>query len=264
MPITRRSGIAIHYEVAGEGPPMILVHANPFDHRLWMYQIARFSRWFRVIAMDIRGYGRSDKIETPFPFDEMVADLRAVLDEEKASGAILMGISVGSRMVMKAGLTWPKDIPAVIAVGSGSAGRGAHFDRRIAGYESGNLPEYHARHLRELVAPGFPETPRGRYLLSMFSEADPTLSGRAIAQGFRALAVAGIEEEVKRFTTPVLVINGAHDNALPRGREMAETLPNGEHVMIPATGHACCLEDPEAFDAAVIAFLRRHGLMPAA
>ena len=60
------NGLKIYYEVSGEGLPFVMVHANPFDHNLWMYQIAHFSTYFKVIAIDIRGYGRSDKPETPF------------------------------------------------------------------------------------------------------------------------------------------------------------------------------------------------------
>src|SRR5438552_17032790 len=55
------NGIRIYYEVSGEGFPLLLIHANPFDHRLWLYQIASFSTFFKVIAVDLRGYGHSDK-----------------------------------------------------------------------------------------------------------------------------------------------------------------------------------------------------------
>ena len=60
MPYSTANGIKIYYEVSGEGLPFVMVHANPFDHNLWMYQIAHFSTYFRIIAIDIRGYGRSD------------------------------------------------------------------------------------------------------------------------------------------------------------------------------------------------------------
>lgn len=263
MPYSERYGAKIHYEVAGDGPPLVMVHANPFDHDLWLYQRAHFSTWFRTIAVDIRSYGRSAKIETPFTIDDMVNDVWGVMEDEDATNAVIMGISVGSRIVMKMGIDHADDVPAVIAVGSGSEPRGTNFDRRIAGYEGPDLPGYHAKHLRELVAPDFPATPRGAYLLSIFEERDPTLSGKAIAQGFRALAVSDVTEGCRTLQTPVLVINGEFDNALPRGKEMAELLPNGRHVMIPGTGHACCLEDPAAFDAAVIEFLKAEKLMPA-
>lgn len=65
MPYSTSNGLKIWYEVNGDGPAMIFVHANPFDNTLWTYQIAHFSTWFRVISIDIRGYGRSDKPTTP-------------------------------------------------------------------------------------------------------------------------------------------------------------------------------------------------------
>jgi 3-mercaptopyruvate sulfurtransferase SseA len=71
MPYSVRNGLRIHYEVHGDGPPMILIHANPFDRRLWVFQTARFSPFFRVIAVDLRGYGLSDKPETPFTLADM-------------------------------------------------------------------------------------------------------------------------------------------------------------------------------------------------
>ncbi len=263
MPLSRANGVDIWYEVSGEGPPLVLVHANPFDHDLWLYQRARFSTWFRVIAVDIRSYGRSARVETPFTIDDMTDDVWGVMADTRAVPAVIMGISVGSRIVMKMAIDRPRDVAAVIAVGSGSEPRGANFDRRIAGYEGPDLPAYHARHLRELVAPGFPATRLGAHLLAMFSERDPTLSGKAIAQGFRALAVSDVTEGCRGLDVPVLVVNGAFDNALPRGRAMAEILPRGRHVTIAGTGHACCLEDPAAFDAAAIDFLRAEKLMPA-
>src|SRR5438876_1158420 len=58
------NGIKIYYEVSGEGVPLLLIHANPFDHRLWQYQIASFSTFFKVVAVDLRGYGHSDKPTT--------------------------------------------------------------------------------------------------------------------------------------------------------------------------------------------------------
>jgi pimeloyl-ACP methyl ester carboxylesterase len=58
---------------------------------------------------------------------------------------------------------------------------------------------------------------------------------------------------------PVLVVNGEFDNSLPRSREMAQRISSAVHRVIPGVGHACCLEDPVAFDETVIEFLRKHG-----
>ncbi len=56
MPVSRANGVDIYYEVAGRGPAMVLIHAIPFDHSLWLYQQARFSTFFRVISVDLRGF----------------------------------------------------------------------------------------------------------------------------------------------------------------------------------------------------------------
>jgi 3-oxoadipate enol-lactonase len=70
---------------------MVLVHANPFDHRLFTYQIASLAPSFRLVAMDIRGYGRSDKPETPFTLNDMADDVLAVCAQEKITRAHLHG-----------------------------------------------------------------------------------------------------------------------------------------------------------------------------
>ena len=79
------NGLKIYYEVSGEGFPFVMVHANPFDHNLWMYQIAHFSTYFKVIAIDIRGYGRSDKPTTPFTLKDMANDVLGVCGDERVN-----------------------------------------------------------------------------------------------------------------------------------------------------------------------------------
>ena len=61
-------------------------------------------------------------------------------------------------------------------------------------------------------------------------------------------------------SVPTLVINGAHDNSLAAGRETAAGIKGARHVVLPDAGNACCLEDPVAFNQAVIEFLQEHGL----
>ena len=96
MPFASNKEVRIYYEVYGDGPTMVLVHANPFDHRLFTYQIARWSPYFRIVALDIRGYGRSDKPETGFSLQDMADDVLAVCAQERITRAVLMGVSVGS------------------------------------------------------------------------------------------------------------------------------------------------------------------------
>ena len=260
MPFADNRGVRIHYEVHGDGPPMVLVHANPFDRLLFTYQIASFAPYFRLIALDIRGYGRSDKPEIPFTLGDMADDVLAVCAQENVSRAVFMGVSVGSGMSLLIGLDRPEMCDAVILVGGSSKG-GANIAHRVTGYTSGDLRAYQRAHIRELVAPGFCETRLGAWVLDLFSErSNERLSGKCIAQIFRAREACDMRDRLAGMTPPTLVINGAHDVSLQRGGETAAGIPGAQHVVLPDTGHACCIEDPAAFDGAVREFLQAKGL----
>jgi pimeloyl-ACP methyl ester carboxylesterase len=262
MPSVLRDDIRIHYRVAGDGTAMVLVHANPFDHTLWLYQIARFSTWFKVIAVDIRGYGRTDKIEEPYTLKDMCNDVIAVMAAEDVDRAVLMGASVGSKMALMMALDHPDTFSAVVAVGGSAAKQPNHFDRRIKGYRESGPVNYHREHIDTLVAPDFPGTKLGNYLLSMQTEKAESLSGEAIARVFEALATASVEERLQEMKPPVLIVNGEFDTALSRGKETAAAIPGAKHVEIKGAGHACNIEAPAAFDSTVIDFLKSKGLMP--
>src|SRR4029434_1397115 len=96
----------------------------------------------------------------------------------------------------------------------------------------------------------------------LFSEHTQALSGRCIAQIFRAREACDMRDRLGQMKPPVLVINGAHDVSLQRGTDTASLITGARHVVIPDTGHACCIEDPGAFDRAVVDFLRAKGLWP--
>jgi 3-oxoadipate enol-lactonase len=255
MPYASSNGVRIYYQTYGEGPPLVMVHANPFDHRLFTYQIARFSNSHRVVAMDIRGYGRSDKPTTAFSLEDMADDVLAVCAQETIARAVFMGVSVGSGMALLIGLHHPEIAQAIILVGGSSRG-GANIAHRVAGYTSSDLKGYQRSHIRELVAPSFCDTLLGRWVLDLFVDQTQPLDGASIAQIFRAREACDMRSRLGAMKPPTLVINGAHDVSLERGRETASLIPGAKHVELPGTGHACCIEDPAAFDAAVVSFLR--------
>jgi 3-oxoadipate enol-lactonase len=262
MPFASNRDVRIYYEVYGDGPPLVLVHANPFDHRLFSYQIARWSPFFRIVAMDIRGYGRSDKPETRFSLEDMAQDVLAVCAQERIAHAVFAGVSVGSGIGLLLGLDHPEMVDALILVGGSSKG-GADIAGRVAGYTSADLKGYLRSHICELVAPGFPETTLGRWVLDLFSENAHTLSGRCIANIFKAREACDMRSRLAAMKPPTLVINGAHDVSLQRGGETASLIPGAKHVVLPGTGHACCIEDPAAFESAVVEFLQAKALLPA-
>lgn len=261
MPYSARNGLKIHYEVHGDGPAMVFIHANPFDRRLWLYQVARFSPFYRVIAIDLRGYGLSDKPQTSFSLRDMANDVLGVCADEGLDRAIFCGCSVGSGIAMLIGLDYPDLAEAIILVGGSSSGP-RDVKTIVAGFEKRDLGEYLMELLRGYVAPGFADTQVGSWLLNLFVENAGDLSAQCIAQIFRARGGYDMTARLPGMKTPALVINGAHDVSLEAGALSASLMPGAEHFVLENTGHACCIEDPTGFDAAMIAFLRRHRLVP--
>jgi pimeloyl-ACP methyl ester carboxylesterase len=254
MPYSTRSGVKIYYEVAGEGPPMILVHANAFDHRLWMYQTASFSKHFRMVAVDLRGYGRSDKPTDPFSLGDMAADVTGVCANEGIDEAIFLGASTGAGICLLIGQSQPPLVRGLVLVGGSSRGPSS-MNNRIEGFLSGDIPAYHERYLRECVTEDFAATNRGAWILSLFSEGSRQLSGASIAQIFRARMACDLTKDLQKVRAPTLVVNGEMDMSLAAGRETAAGIPGATHIIIPGSGHLCNIEKPAEFDRAVKNFL---------
>ncbi len=257
MPYSTRKGVRTYYEVSGEGYPLVLMHANPFDRRMFLYQTAHFATYLKVINVDLRAYGYSDKPATPITMSDLCEDVVAVCRQEELREAVFLGVSVGGVMGLQLGLDHPDIFKALILVGCSSQ-PGDRYQSRIDGYVNQGVAKFHSQHLSDLVSKEFPQSRLGRYLLGMHTELDSRLSAAAIAEIFHALQNRDFTPRLSELKMPVMVINGEFDNSLPRSREMAKMIAGAEHHTIPGAGHACCLEDPAAFDEIVLAFLRKH------
>lgn len=253
------NNIRIYYEVSGEGFPLLFIHANPFDHRLWLYQIASFSTFFKVIAVDLRGYGHSDKPTSPTSLAMMASDVLGVCRQEEIKEAIVAGISVGGNVALQLGLDRPDIFKALILVGC-SSGPSDH-QTRIDGYEKHGINHYHIEHLRALLSPEFSRAPLGKYLVGLFTDTDPMLNSESLKKIFEALEIKNLTPRLSELGMPVLTLSGEFDGTLTRTREMSQRIRGATHQIIPGAGHACCLENATVFDRLVRAFLKQHKFM---
>ena len=258
MAWSRSNGLNIFYEVAGEGPPLVLLHANPFDHGMWLYQIAHFSRRFTVVAIDLRGYGRSDKPEQPFTFADMANDVVAVVRDCGFERIALMGVSIGATLALQIALDHPALVRALILVG-GESGNPPVFAALAEDYAAKPIAEQRAAYIRMILREDFARSPLVRYLLDAFLETTPSLSGKSIAQIFRARTKIDLSGRLAEVAVPTLVVNGATDVSLASGRYTASHIPNALHRIVPDAGHLCCFENPAAFDRLVLDFLAAQG-----
>lgn len=258
MPWSRSNGVNIFYEVAGEGPPLVLLHANPLDHTMWLYQIASFSRRYTVVAPDLRGYGRSDKPESAFGFANMANDIVGIVRDLGFERVALAGCSIGATLALAIGLDHPELVRALVLVG-GEAGNPPIFATLAEDYGARPIAEQRRAHLAMIADPVFARSPLGRHLLEGFLESTPGLSGKAIAQIFRARTRVDLRGRLPEIATPTLVVNGATDVSLASGRYTAAHIRDAAHRIVPDAGHLCCFENPAAFDRLALDFLAAHG-----
>lgn len=260
MPKSHANGIAVHFEVTGAGPPLVLIHAIPFDNTLWLYQAAHFSTWFTVVSVDLRGWGRSEKVTTPFTLEDICRDVLGIMDDLGLGPAVVMGCSIGSKTALMLGALFPDRFRAVIQVGGNSGPQ--DMSRRITGYREEEFSPYRRAHMDYGVTDGFAASVLGKYLFAGFAERDRRHHPAAIIRTFEALAAADLRPHLAAYPLPTLIINGEFDGARPRGAETASLIPHARHEVLPGAGHACMIEDPAGFDALVLDFLREEGLMP--
>jgi len=98
----------IYYEIAGEGKPIVMIHAGVADHRQWNNEFSHFSNHFRILRYDLRGYGKSEPVEGEFSH---LQDLNALLEALHINQPlILMGCSMGGGLAIDFALTRPSQV----------------------------------------------------------------------------------------------------------------------------------------------------------
>ena len=254
MPKLTRDGVALHYEIEGSGPTLILTHGYSATGEMWRGQVAALKDRFQVITWDMRGHGRSDYPADPALYSEgqSVADMAALLDEAGAKRAIVGGLSLGGYMSLAFHLAHPERVRGLLIIDTGPGyrndearegwNRNAH--RTAERYESDGLAR---------LAAGSPEMRQSRHR-------DAT--GLALAaRGMLAQRDARVINSLPTIAVPALVVVGANDTPfLAASDYMATKIPRAQKAVIENAGHAANLDQPEAFNAAIVSFLGEAGL----
>ena len=252
-------GLWLNYEVTGaeDTDVLVLLHANPFDNRMWLYQIAHLSQYFRVVALDLPGYGKSSPLgKKAISIADMAKDVWCLLSELRTDIALIAGLSVGSSIAMQFALDFQPHVKALIVAGGGAGPiPRMRMEERIKGYRQRGI-SYRRRHIESLVTGEFASSDLGQYLISMFLETNRTTDVESIVRIFEALGEHDITSRLHEINVPTLIINGEEDRTLPRARDLNKAIGGSKHAIIGGAGHACALEKPWEFHALVLNFLR--------
>ncbi|UTP41018.1 alpha/beta fold hydrolase [Phenylobacterium sp. LH3H17] len=249
-----RDGVEIYYEVHGEGPPLLLTHGFSATAQMWKGQIDALAPHFQLITWDMRGHGQSDYPDDPAAYSEeaTVADMAAILDAVGARDAIIGGLSLGGYMSLAFHLAHPERTRALLIIDTGP---GYKNDAAREGWNANALKRadrYDADGLG-LLEKGSAETRTARHR-------DATGLAHA-ARGMLTQRDARVIESLPNIAVPSLVVVGADDTPfLAASDYMAGKIPHARKVVIPGAGHAANIDQPAAFNAALLNFLEASGV----
>jgi pimeloyl-ACP methyl ester carboxylesterase len=253
----------LYYERMGRtGPVMAFVHPNPLDQSCWLFQMARFSTWFRCIAIDIPGYGRSPKADAGLTLGDIAAGCWEAIDDAFGNErAILVGSSVGSQVLPYMHRLNPARSIAMIMSGVGYNPAKEFAVKLLDAYGKKGV-DYRWEHAFLGMSPSFRGTPMAHYLVNLFVERNQNVDIPSLLHQFRAHQMPDPEDLHLSISCPSIVISGTEDGAYATATVLQERIPGCERKVLPGAGHTSHLEQPWLFDEHIIDFLKRHSLFP--
>ena len=255
--------VSISYDTAGSGPLVVFLHGIGGNRANWTGQLDSFGNRFCPVSWDARGYGDSNDSPQTLTFSDYADDLLRLLDHFKADKAHLVGLSMGGMIIQDFYGRYADRVATLSLVDTSSGFGGASeevkhdfLSRRLDPLEKGLTPQD--------IAPGVVEVLVAKSAsVSVREKLQASLSALRVEpykQALHAIVTTDFRSVLPRISVPTLVIVGEEDQVTPP--QEAEFLVNhiagASLVKIPDAGHLTNIERPEAFNAALGAFLDQH------
>jgi len=259
--LTEVNNFTISYNDAGEGSiPVIFLHGFPFDKSMWKGQLDNLKTSNRLIAVDIRGFGKSTDEKTPLSIDLFSEDLMSFMDKLNIKKAIVCGLSMGGFIALNAIKKFPERFEALILCDTQCIADTTEVkENRYKAIEKINLDgvtEFNEKFIKSVFHPNS---------LTNKTELVENLSSIVFVNS-KEIIIAGITALAERSETcsnlsairiPTLIICGREDAVTPLGQSefMHEHIEGSSLKIIDNAGHVSNLEQPEEFNKYILDFL---------
>ena len=255
MPFARVNGTMLYYRESGEGRLALFVHGFPLDHTVWLDQLLGLGHVRRCVAVDLRGFGRSEPItDENLSMEIMADDLAALIEALGESDADIVGISMGGYVAMALWALRPEMVRSLTLLDTKAT---ADSMEARASREAliAQVLEHGRVHVANTLGPA---------LVGPEASVSVRARLRSMIEGTRyetmVAALEGMRDRPDRTATlrtlnvPSLVVGGEHDRLTPPAeiRGLAEIIPGARSAIVRGAGHLPPLERPDKVNESII------------
>ena len=263
MPHQTVNGIRIYYEEQGQGEPLILINGLAFPMDLWFAQIRELAKNFRVIALDNRGIGRSDKPDEEYSIPLMASDAVGLLKARGIAKAHVVGLSMGGFISQEIALAYPDVVNRLVLVATGMGGArsqelGRPFWEKATAAITGKSPaDVYRTDMTLMAAPGFAENHPDLLDQSVALRMKHPQPLFAFLRQYAACSVFDNNSRAQNISQPTLIILGKDDPLFPieLADDFRDKLPAAKMIIYENCGHAILLEKADQLSCDIREFL---------
>lgn len=252
------ANIRLHYEEAGSGFPLLLIHGLLSDLTSWRYQIPVFSKHYRTIAVDLKGFGKSTKPTAEYRVHSHADDLFNFLQKLKISQTHICGLSMGGMVGEVFTIKYPRFVKGLVLADSAAMiADYAVSDRlsRLASHDMDWIAKWGVTKILRLASPDAVD-----HIREMIRRVNKTDYRLAI------LSTAGfnIAKHLSKIQVPTLIIQGEKDETVPmwHANQLKDWIPDNEFVVMKGASHMTPVDNPEEFNKLVLDFLSQVDAKP--
>jgi pimeloyl-ACP methyl ester carboxylesterase len=254
--------VAPQFDVAGRlgAPAIALVHGAVVTRKMWLPQLRGLSDGYRVTAPDLPGHGTLSHI--PFTFDAAVQGLAEIIRSEVQGPALVAGLSLGGYVSIELAHSHPDLVTGLVLSGCSLNFEGVLglYLRIVSGLmQRGWLKQSDAQaeqKTRRMFSPALADVAEAQLQAGVYPG--------ALGPSFAEMAGKDFAALLAEYPGPCLILNGERDRASRRGEvRFIATLQQGQAQIVPGAGHACNLDQPEAYNQAVRDFAQSIGWISA-
>jgi 3-oxoadipate enol-lactonase len=260
MPKLHVNNIGVHYEIMGQGEPLLFIHGLASSSCSWKKQTPLFSQHYQVITFDIRGHGRSDKPLGPYSIELFATDAVALMRALGLGPAHIVGFSMGGMVAFQMAVDVPEMVRSLVAVNCCPEGSIRTFNNGVVCFKHIVSRQFKGiRHKRESGDVALKSAFDGENQHQSVIQRMAVNNKLAYANAFGALLKWSVADHLADINCPTLMIAADGDYVPVSVKESyVSKMPDAELSVINNSWHATPREQTEQFNAILLEFLSRH------